>query len=158
MAAVRFTKDARKFVLARAREEVLGRGEDVIEAEHLLLSVADHPDLREFGLDRERLVAALAEEELRSLAAVGVSAREFDLSCTARRPRRAKLATSSKLALHRAVKLAVARGERRVSAHHVLWGVLAADHGRVPRALQLAGVDIGALRRRLSAASGAVGS
>ena len=148
MAAVRFTKDARTFVLRQARQEVLGRGEDVIEAEHLLLAVADHPDLRDFGLDRERLVAALAEEERRSLAAVGVSAGEFDLSCTARRPRKARFATSSKLALHRAVKLAVGRGERRVSAHHLLWGVVAADHGRVPRALQLAGVDIAELRRR----------
>jgi ATP-dependent Clp protease ATP-binding subunit ClpA len=149
MAAVRFTKDARTFVLIRAREEALGRGEDVIEAEHLMLAVADHPDLRDLGLDRERLVAALAEEEQRSLAVVGVSAGEFDLSCTARRPRKAKLATSSKLALHRAVKLAVGRGERRVSAQHLLWGVLVAEHGRVPRALQMAGVDVDGLRRRL---------
>ena len=149
MAAVRFTKDARTSVLTQAREEVLAQGEDVIEAEHLLLTLADHPDLRDFGLDRERLVAALAEEERRSLAAVAVSAGDFDLSCTARRPREAKLATSSKLALHRAVKLAVGRGERRVSAHHLLWGVLAADHGRVPRALQLAGIDIAELRRQL---------
>ena len=149
MAPVRFTKDARTFVLTQARKEALGRGEDVIEAEHLLLAVADHPDLRDFGLDRERLVAALAEEERRSLAAVAVSAGDFDLSCTARRPREAKLATSSKLALHRAVKMAVGRGERRVGAHHVLWGLLAADHGRVPRAMRLAGVDIAALRSRL---------
>jgi hypothetical protein len=149
MAAVRFTKDARTFVLTRAREEVLGRGQDVIEAEDLMLAVADHPDLRDLGLDRERLVAALAEEEQRSLAAVGVSAGEFDLSYTARRPRKAKLATSSKLALHRAVKLAVGRGERRVSAQHLLWGVIAAEYGRVPRALQIADVDVEELRRRL---------
>jgi ATP-dependent Clp protease ATP-binding subunit ClpA len=149
MAGVRFTEDARTLVLTRAREEVLARGEDWIEAEHLLLALADHPDLRDLGLDRERLDAALAEEELRSLAAVGVSTGEFDLSYTPRRPRNAKLATSSKQALHRAVKLAVGHGQRRVSAHHLLWGVLAADHGRVPRALQLAGIDIAELRRQL---------
>ena len=149
MAPVRFINDVREFVLARAQKEVLARGEDAIEAEHLLLVLADHPDLRDFRLERERLVAALAQEEQRSLAAVGVSAGEFDLSCTARRRRNAKLATSGKLALHRAVKLAVERGERRVSAHHLLWGVLAAHYGRVPRALQLAGVDIDELRRQL---------
>jgi hypothetical protein len=149
MPAVRFTKDARTFVLARAREEMLSRGGDVIEAEDLMLAVAGHPDLRDLGLDRERLVPALAEEDQRSLAAVGVSAAEFDLSCTARRPRKAKLATSSKLALHRAVKLAVGRGERRVSAQHVLWGVLAAEYGRVPRTLKIADVDIEQVRRRL---------
>jgi hypothetical protein len=149
MAPVRFTNDARKFVLASAQKQVLGRGEDAIEAEDLLLVLADHPDLRDFRLERERLVAALAQEEQRSLAAVSISAGEFDLSYTARRPRKAKLATSGKLALHRAVKLAVGRGERCVSAHHLLWGVLAADYGRVPRALQLAGVDTDELRRQL---------
>jgi ATP-dependent Clp protease ATP-binding subunit ClpA len=149
MAPVRVTKDARALVLARARKDVLGRGEDVIEAEHLLLALADHPDLRDLRLDRDRLAAALAEEEQRSLAAVGVSAAEFDFACTARRPRKAKLATSSKLALHRAVKLAVGRGERRVSAHHLLAGIVTAEHGRVPRTLQLAGVDIEELRHQL---------
>jgi ATP-dependent Clp protease ATP-binding subunit ClpA len=149
MAPVRFTKDARALVLARARNEALGRGENVIEAEHLLLALADHSDLPDFDLDRERLLAALAEEEQSSLAAVGVSAEGFDVSRTAGRPGKARLATSSKLALHRAVKLAVGRGERRVGARHLLAGVLAAEYGRVPRALQLAEVDIDELRRAL---------
>jgi ATP-dependent Clp protease ATP-binding subunit ClpA len=148
-APLRFTNDARASVLARAREEVLGQGDDVVEAEHLLMALADHPDLRDFHLNRQQLVAALEGEEQRSLAAVGVSAGKFDLSSTARPPRKVKLSTSGKLALHRAVRLAVGRGERRVDAHHLLAGVLASQHGRVPRALQLAGVDIDEIRRRL---------
>jgi len=149
MAIVRLTKDARAFVLPRAREEVLARGGKAIEAEHLLIALAEHPELRGLGLDRERLLAAFDEEEQRSLAAVGVFAGEFDSSCAPRRSRRATIATSAKLALHRGVKLAVARGERRVGAGHLLAGVLAADHGRVPRALALAGIDVEELRRRL---------
>ena len=149
MAPVKFTEDARAIVLVRAQEEALGRGEDVIEAEHLPLALADRPDVRDLGLDPDRLLEALEEEQQRSLAAAGVSAREFDRWGAAPRPRKAKLATSGKLALHRAVKLAVARRERRVSAHHLLAGVLAADYGRVPRALQLARVDIEDLRRHL---------
>ena len=149
MTPVRFTKDARAYVLARAQDEAQDRGDQVIEAEHLLLALAEHPDLRDLRLDREQLAVALAEEQQRSLEAVGVSAREFDLSRTTPRPTKAKLATSGKLALHRAVKLAVGRHERRVSARHLLAGVLAADCGRVPRALQLAGLDIDQLRRHL---------
>lgn len=142
MALARLTKDARASVLAAAGEEARSSGQDSVEAEHLLLALVDHPDLRDFGLDRGRLLAALAEEEERSLAVLGVSAGEFDLSCTARRPRRAKHSTSSKLALQRAVKLAIRRGDRRVGARHLLAGVLVAEHGRVPRALRIAAVDV----------------
>jgi hypothetical protein len=58
---------------------------------HLLLALADHPDVRGAGLDRERLVTALAEEELPA-SPQSVSSRRSS--------------------------------------------ILAADHGRVPRALQ----------------------
>ena len=41
-----------------------------------------------------------------------------------------------------AVSIAVNRGERRIHAGHVLYGLLAAEHGRVPRALLIAGIDV----------------
>lgn len=149
MAFARPTRDARANVLAAAGEEARSRGQDSVEAEHLLLALADDPDVRELGLDRERLIEALIVEEDRSLAVVGVFATDFDLACTARRPRKAKLSTSGKLALHRAVKLALKRGDRRVSSRHLLAGVLAAERGRVPRALELAGIDIEELRAQV---------
>jgi ClpA/ClpB-like protein len=149
MAPVRFTKDVRASVLALAGKEARSSGRDAVEAEHLLLALAAHPDLRDFGLDRQRLAAALADEEEQSLAVVGISAAEFDLSATPRASHKARLATSSKLALHRAVKLAVSRGHRRVSAHHLLAGVFTAERGRVPRALEIAGIDIDHLRTKL---------
>jgi ATP-dependent Clp protease ATP-binding subunit ClpA len=146
MTGTRSPKDARASLLAAGADEARASGQEAVEAEHLLLALADHPDLRDLGFDRNRLVAALSAEEEWSLAVVGVFAEEFDLSATARRARKTKLATSAKLALHRAARVAVRRGDRRVTAHHLLAGVLAAEHGRVPRTLQIAGIDIEKLR------------
>ena len=59
------------------------------------------------------------------------------------------LATSSKLALHRAVAIAAKRGDRRLTAGHGLLGVVAAAHGRVPRALRIAEIDVDSLRAQI---------
>jgi ATP-dependent Clp protease ATP-binding subunit ClpA len=47
-----------------------------------------------------------------------------------------------------AVNEAEAAGQRTVEAEHLLQGVLAAERGRLPRALRLAGVDVAQLRSR----------
>lgn len=148
MAFERFTRDARATVMA-AREEALAAGHATIEAEHLLLALSARPDLQGLGLDRERLLYALAAEEERSLAAVGVAASESDAPMGSRRPRDPQFATSAKLVLQRAVSAAAKRGDRRLDARHVLLGVLGARHGRVPRALEIAEVDVDALRARI---------
>jgi ATP-dependent Clp protease ATP-binding subunit ClpA len=149
MAFERFTKDARAAVLTASEKEARSSGQGTIEAEHLLLALAAHPDLRELGLDHEALVAALVQEEERSLAAVGIAAGDFGLPVTRSRRPKPKLATSAKLALQRALTIAVDRGERRIHAGHLLYGVLAAERGRVPRALQIAGIDVDELRARI---------
>jgi len=144
----RFTKDARATVLA-ARHEARAAGATTIEAEHLLLALAARPEFASLGLDRGTLADALAREEEQSLEAVGVSAAELGAPPAGRTPRDPQLSTSAKLALHRAVTAASKRGERRLHAGHVLLGVLAAQHGRVPRALGIAGIDAGELRARI---------
>jgi ATP-dependent Clp protease ATP-binding subunit ClpA len=143
----RFTKDARAAVIA-ARAEARAVGHPTIEAEHLLLALAASPELHAVGLDRQRLVDALAAEEARSLASVGVFAGEFGEPPATRTPRDPEFATSAKLALRRGLA-AAERGERRLDAGHVLLGVLAAEHGRVPRALRIAEVDVDELRARI---------
>lgn len=145
----RFARDARAAVLVASQEEARLGGQAVVEAEHLLLALASHPDLRRLGLDREELLDALAREEEQSLAAVGVAAGDFDLAPTPRPAARTRLGSSAKLVLVRAVRTAVARGDRRIQAHHLLLGVLALQQGRVPRALRIAGIDADALRARL---------
>jgi ATP-dependent Clp protease ATP-binding subunit ClpA len=146
----RFTREARQVV--RAAETHAGRlGSPTIEAEHLLLALADcQPVLADVGLDHDGVLAALDDERERSLRAVGVSAADFDLPpAPVTRPR---MAASSKLALERALRAAVARSDKRIAGGHLLLGVLAAEAGTVPRALAIAGIDRQELRA-LAAAS-----
>jgi ATP-dependent Clp protease ATP-binding subunit ClpA len=142
----RFTRDARQ-VVKSAETLASGLGSPTVEAEHLLLALADRqPVLAEFGLDHDGVLAALDEERVRSLLAVGISAADFDLPpAPLTRPR---FAASSKLALERAVRAAVARSDKRIAGGHLLLGVLAAEAGTVPRALAIAGIDRQELRER----------
>ena len=148
MAFERFTKDARTAVVG-ARHQARTLGHHTIESEHLLLALATRPEFHALGLDRDELANALAREEERSLAAVGIAADELEPAVSARAPRRLQFATSAKLALQRAMAVAVARGDRRLDAGHVLLGVLAAERGRVPRALRIAGIDVEELRAQV---------
>ncbi len=148
MAFARFTKDARAVVVA-AREEAQSAEQGSIEAEHLLLAVASRPHLRALGLDRDDLADALAREEEHSLAAVGIAAVDYGPPAARRRFNDPRMATSAKVALQRALTAAVQRRDRSITAQHLLLGVLAAEHGRVPRALALADIDVDELRRRI---------
>jgi ATP-dependent Clp protease ATP-binding subunit ClpA len=135
----RFTRDARAIVVA-ARDEAASQGRPRVEAEHLLLALADRGTA---GLDRDAIADALHDEQRRSLAAVGVELDAFDLAdarpaaATARLP----FGTSAKTALERTLRAAVERRDRRIEAPHVLLGLLGAEAGTVPRALALAGLD-----------------
>jgi ATP-dependent Clp protease ATP-binding subunit ClpA len=146
----RFTQEARQVVKA-AETLASGLGSPTIEAEHLLLALADcQPVLADAGLDHDGVLAALAEERERSLLAVGISAADFDLPpAPLTRPR---MAASSKVALERAVRAAASRSDKRIAGGHILLGVLAAEAGTVPRALAIAGIDRQELRDRAGAA------
>jgi D-alanyl-D-alanine carboxypeptidase len=148
----RFTRDARQ-VVRSAETLASGLGSPTIEAEHLLLALADRESvLAAAGLDHDGVLAALDAERDRSLIAVGVRASDFDLPpARATRPR---FAASGKLALERALRAAVARSDKRLAAGHILLGVLAAEAGTVPRALAIAGVDRAELRAQVEAALG----
>ena len=135
----RFTSDARTVVKA-AEAQARDLGSRTIEAEHLLLALAAGGAIP--GLDRLDVLDALDAERTRSLLAAGVSG-DVDLPPTAVRPR---MAASAKLALERSLRAAVARSDRSIRAGHLLLGVLAAEAGTVPRALEIAGIDRDALR------------
>ncbi len=143
--------------MAGAEAEARAAGMSSIEAEHLLLAATrrDSPAahaLAELGLDRDGIAAALEAETERSLLAVGITPSELEPPgpppATAGRVRPA---ASFKLALERALRVAVARGDRRIETGHVVLGVLKAEAGTVPRALSLAGVDRAALADRVAA-------
>jgi D-alanyl-D-alanine carboxypeptidase len=133
----RFTRDARA-VVADAHDQAAALGANRVEAEHLLLALADRAVA---GLDRARIESALEDEQRRSLAAVGVTLDDFDL------PRRSSVATkvrfgaSAKRALELTLRVALERGDRRIQDAHILLALLRAEAGTVPRALAIAGID-----------------
>ena len=146
----RFTKEART-VVDDSIQVARDLGAPTVEAEHLLLAVAkaDTPVARVLGaagLDFDGLAAALNAETARSLAAVGVSADALFFSLYVERPR---LATSAKLVLERALRVAVARKDKHIGSEHITLGALRATTGTVPRALECAGVDRIELTRRV---------
>jgi ATP-dependent Clp protease ATP-binding subunit ClpA len=144
----RFSHEAREAVRT-AEAEARELGSPTIEAEHLLLALADRvASLAAVGLDHDGVLAALEAERDRSLAAVGVSASGFEPSLLPGKP---KFATSAKSALELALREALGRGDNRITAGHVLLGVLRAQAGTVPRALHQAGVDRDELRARIAA-------
>ena len=138
--------DHARTVIRRAADEARRAGSRTIEAEHVLLALADpaaleaHAVLVAAGLDQEAIRAALGREVQHSLAAAGV------VSPLAGLPQASpvtgahlRIGASTKVALHRA--MVAAKPARQLTPGHMLIGVLGADVGTVPRALGLAGID-----------------
>ena len=156
----RFDKDS-KAVVVQAREEVRRLGEPTLEAEHLLLVLARRTDwdagriLADAGLTHDGVLHALDAARRRSLEAAGISDGVIAL---AERPLplagEPKWGTSAKRALQRAARAAQARGDRNLVPTHLLLGVLRAEEGTVPRAVEEAGVDRAALVTRAEASLG----
>jgi ATP-dependent Clp protease ATP-binding subunit ClpA len=141
-------KDVRTILVQDAREEAELDGSASIEAEHVLLALARQQAgpiaqlLTEAGLTRDAIRAALDREWEQSLSVAGVTVTVAELpKATPDRGRNPKFGESAKLVLKRAADRAKRFGANRMSAGHVLVGLLDTNFGRVPRALELAGVD-----------------
>jgi D-alanyl-D-alanine carboxypeptidase len=135
--------------------EAKREGAEFIEAEHMLLALAANPDsdgarlLKEFGLDRERLAAALREERCQTLAFVGMTTTDTKLAEATGLGSPPSLGTSAKVAVRRAL-IGSRRDRRRARLRDtdLLAGILEAEFGTVPRALAIAGIDRAALLAR----------
>jgi D-alanyl-D-alanine carboxypeptidase len=142
----KIVKEAR-LVIVQAQDEARALGSPTIEAEHLLLALTRRTGdpagkaLGEYGLDHEAMREALDDEREQTLAAVGVSLSDFDLPPVAPAKERPGWGTSAKLTMQRAVSAAAERGDKKLAPGHLLLGVLAAEAGTVPRALERAGVQ-----------------
>ena len=143
----RFVRDVRRVVVRAAEEEAQGLGSATVEAEHLLLALAAEEGspagrlLADSGLDHDAVLAALERETERSLAAVGVVLTDFaPLGSTAPR-RKPRFAASGKGALEQTLRVALDHKHRRITTAHLLVGILSADIGTVPRALEAVEVD-----------------
>ncbi|HXC79520.1 MAG TPA: Clp protease N-terminal domain-containing protein [Candidatus Acidoferrum sp.] len=124
-----------------------------VEAEHMLLTLAanDESDacilLRESGLTYRELASALHEERRRTLAFAGVEPLDEKQTAATELDRQLTLGTSAKVAIKRA--LIASRGGRSrrpcIQSTELLFGILQAELGTVPRTLAIAGVDRAAL-------------
>jgi ATP-dependent Clp protease ATP-binding subunit ClpA len=131
-------------LLPRAAEEATHDRSATIDAQHLLLAIAAQSETSavkvsgSLELDHRALREAMARELEHSLNAAGVSLAAFDLPRASLDPARVpKLGASA----HQAIERAVTSARKAAQPLHLLLGILAAEHGTVPRALALAGID-----------------
>jgi ATP-dependent Clp protease ATP-binding subunit ClpA len=145
-------------IVRQATVEARAAGLPTLEAEHLLLAIARQDGtpaqviLKDAGLDHDAIQAALRREFDQSLQAAGVSTAALNPAPAGarRHARHLRPGQSFKLAIQRAMQTTPGRtlGGRNLSATTLLFGVLRADAGTVPRALSFAGVDRAALLAR----------
>ena len=148
----RFGRDA-KYAALEATSVAAGLGSSSVEAEHLLISIASGNSpaghaLKNVGLEPHELRDALQRDFERVLNNVGIDASGVDLPANCRRTK-PSWGTSAKQGLERALAEAKRRGDRKVGCEHLLRGLLAAEHGTVPRILAAEGIDRDDLTGRL---------
>ena len=148
----RLAGDAR-YAALEAHSVAAGLGSSSVEAEHLLVSIASGNSkaaqaLKDVGLEPHELRDAIQRDFERTLAHVGIDVSGLDLPANCRRTK-PRWGTSAKQALERAVHDAKRRGDRKIGSEHVLRGLLAAEHGTVPRILAAEGIDGDDLTGRL---------
>ena len=150
-----------KKLLTDAELEARAMGEDQPGAEHLLLAALDLPDgsarrvLDGFGVDRERLRAAIVGQHAAALSSVRIDARRAELlSAPAPLEPAAgagvyRSSATAQEAFQAASALARADKPSRFLGAHVIAAVAAMEHGTVARAL----MSLGILRDVLAAAA-----
>jgi ATP-dependent Clp protease ATP-binding subunit ClpA len=138
-------------VLDQAAGEAQAGQSKTVEAQHVMLAIAAQPGssaaglLRSVGLDPPAIREALRREVEHSLNAAGVSLAGVDLPPATSAPQEAPPpGVSVKQALERGMT-----GVREPRPEHLLLGILQAEHGAVPRALALAGIDRADLLERV---------
>jgi ATP-dependent Clp protease ATP-binding subunit ClpA len=157
----KMTTDVRAVVVRGARAEAVEDGSAAIEAEHVLLALTELSGtttarlLAEAGLTHETTRAALDREWEQSLSIAGVAVTIAELpKATPDRSRSPQIGETTKLLLKRAMATAGTTGGGRIGAAHLLVGALDTKLGRVPRALELAGIDREVLRDKAYEAAG----
>ena len=150
-------------LMVEALHQAALRGSRTIEAEHVLLAitVAGTSDTRallaDAGIDNERLARALKEERRAALARIGF--RDLDETVLVATPHTERIdrpmwGTSIREAMARARRVGSGRSRsgRGPSDADFVLGILLANLGTVPRALELAGIDRDTLIGRIQRA------
>ena len=149
----RFVRDA-QYAALEATSVAAGLGSSSVEAEHLLISIASGKSTgsvraREVGLEPQELRDALQRDFERVLGTSASTPAASTSPPTAAAPSRAGARRRQAGARARAVAEAKRRGDRKIGCEHILRGLLAAEHGTVPRILAAEGIDRDELTGRL---------
>jgi ATP-dependent Clp protease ATP-binding subunit ClpA len=132
-----------KGTVMRAREKAALTGASTLEAEHLLLSLAEFPKgaagraMSNLGLNEARIQRALDQEFEAALARVGVSLPPLAKLPPRRRDRTPRWGQSAKVCLKRTQNEAVMRGERKINNEHLLIGIAHTRVGTIPGVLKV---------------------
>lgn len=123
----RLDDDVRHAVLDAATSEARRLGDARIGTHHLLLGLLDNPDSLTshiLQVDRNAARDALTELDRMALTAIGIEARLLDQPTPVRSRRRPPLTSGARAALKQSVDRARTAGDKRVSEHHLLRGLL----------------------------------
>ena len=144
-------------IILRAVSEAQRRGDSAVEAEHLLLALADDSGretaatLAAAGLDHAGVIRVLRAERAASLAAAGVAPVPEERLISAARVTRPRWGASARQAMVIATRARTGpERRRRLAEKDLAIALLDLQLGTVPRALALAGVDRQALITALS--------
>lgn len=148
----RFTAGARAAVAAHAPAEARRRGDRRVGTEHLLLGVLhDAEAAQTLGVDVESARSALAALDEAALAAIGVDARGVERATIPEPSKRLPFTSGAKATLSRALAVARRTGARRITALHLLSGLLTGDRtDPATDVLTELGVDRAAVGARLA--------
>ncbi|WP_022900453.1 Clp protease N-terminal domain-containing protein [Humibacter albus] len=136
-------------IMIGATQEAQRRGSAAVAAEHLMLAILAQDDspasavLADFGLDH----AALDSEIAHSLAVIGIEGLDSALLEATGRDSRPMWSSSIREAFRRAQSSG--RRRRRAAELDLLYGIVTANVGTVPRTLAYAGIDRDALIGRV---------
>lgn len=137
----RFTRTA-KAAVGRAHQIAAEEGASTVEAEHLLLALAQGSTpragraLRKLDMTEEPIREALDREFHKALQTVGVGPVAGPARRQARPFSKPRFGQSARLALERSYQVALARGDRRIEDHHILLALAQAEAGVLPRLLK----------------------
>lgn len=138
--------------IMRAVSEAQRRGDSSVEAEHLLLAIADDGtrqparSLAAVGLDHAGVLRALRDEREASLRAAGLTPLSEEQLASSPRITRPRWGASARQVLLDASHRRQPGDRRRGMVEgDILVALLELQLGTVPRALELAGVDRAAL-------------
>jgi ATP-dependent Clp protease ATP-binding subunit ClpA len=152
-----FTSAARGAVLA-AQDEARAQGSRQLGTEHLLVGVLMQPGSRTvpaLGLDGQAVRGSLAAMDAQALAMIGIDVHQVGELLPGRAKGHLPLTAGSRAALTGMLREARSLKQRELTPEHLLLALLERERpDPAAEVLHRLGIDVGAVRRRLTSSAG----